>query len=462
MTGQRPVLPPDLRRSLDDALGDAGLLDDPEQLATYETDWTRRYSGFAAALLRPATTEEVARALRICNDAGVSVVPQGGNTGLVGASVPRGGEVVLSLSRLDALDPVDGASGQVTVGAGVTVATVQEHATAAGLQYPVDLASRDTATVGGTIATNAGGIRVLRYGPTRARVAGLTAVLPDGSIIERMGGLTKDNSGYDLPGLLTGSEGTLGVITAARLQLAPPTPARATALLALDSAGDALTVLRRLREGVPMLDAAEVFFHDGVELVCRYAGIEPPFAAPPGCYLLVEAAAREDPTEQLADALAGCPEIRDSAFAVDRPRQQALWRYREAHTEAISAEGVPHKLDVTLPAGVLAEFVVLVRERLADEVPGAVPVLFGHLGDGNVHVNVLGPPPDDDRPTDVVLRLVASLGGSISAEHGIGIAKAPWLHLTRGAGDIAAMRAIKDALDPRNILNPGAIFERHA
>ncbi len=455
----RPALPPRLLRDLRAAAGDEHVIDDPELLASYEVDWTRRFTGRAAAVVRPGSTDEVAEVLSACNHAGVPLVPQGGNTGLVGGSVPRNGEVVLSLARLAGLEAVDPVAAQVTAGAGVTITQLQEHAAAAGLQYPVDLASRDSATVGGTIATNAGGIRVLRYGATRARLSGVEAVLADGSTVSRMSGLTKDNTGYELPQLFAGSEGTLAVVTRARLQLAPATPARATALLAMDDTDAALAVLQRVRPLLAgILDAAEAFFHEGVELVCRHTGIQPPFAESPGCYLLIECAAQSDPSTTLAEALAQCPEVRDSAFAVDAPSRRALWRYREAHTESINAEGIPHKLDVTLPLPALPEFEATVRDRVRAAVPAARPILFGHLGDGNLHVNILGPEPGDDRATDAVLRLVASKGGSISAEHGIGIAKAPWLHLTRSAADIAAMQALKRALDPAGILNPGVIF----
>jgi FAD/FMN-containing dehydrogenase len=459
---ERPRLDAAVLAALRAVAGEAHVIDDPELAASYETDWTRRFSGRASVVVRPGSTAEVAAVLSVCHDAGIPVVPQGGNTGLVGASVPRRGEVVLGLTRLDGLGDIDTVSAQVTAGAGVTIARLQDHATAAGLLYPVDLASRESATVGGTIATNAGGIRVLRYGPTRARLVGIEAVLADGSIVSRMGGLTKDNSGYELAQLFAGSEGTLAIVTAARLQLVRATPHRATALLGVADTEAALAILQRIRHSVTDLDAIEAFYHDGVEMVCRHTSATPPFATPPGCYLLVECAGREDPSERLVNALAECPEVIESAFATDRAQQQQLWRYREAHTESINAEGIPHKLDVTLPLTTLAEFEATVRERVAAAVPGARPILFGHLGDGNLHVNILGPAPDDDRATDVVLRLVASLGGSISAEHGIGIAKAPWLHLTRSEADIAAMRAIKRALDPGGILNPGVIFGHDA
>lgn len=439
-------------------VGDGQVIVDPEMRASYETDWTRRYSGRARLVVRPAGTAEVAAVVRACAAHGAAVVPQGGNTGLVGGSVPRGGEVVLSLVRLRDLDPVDTLAAQVTAGAGVTIAEVQDRARAAGLEYPVDLASRDSATVGGTIATNAGGMRVARFGPTRAQLMGIEAVLADGQVVSRLSGLIKDNTGYDLPGLLTGSEGTLAIVTRARLRLVPMLSERTTALLGVVSTEAAVELLARLRRRLDSLDAAEAFFEEGMELVCAHTGAARPFAARQACYVLVECAARHDPAQELAAALADAPGIRESAFARDAAQRRALWRYREAHTESINAVGVPHKLDVTLPSAQLARFEREVRERLAEALPGARPVLFGHLGDGNLHVNVLGLASDDDRAADVVLRLVAELGGSISAEHGIGVAKVPWLHLTRSSADITAMRRIKDAFDPQGILNPGVLF----
>jgi len=396
--------------------------------------------------------------MRICSAAGARIIPQGGNTGLVGGGVPRGGEVIVSLRRMDHLEPVDTVAGQVVAEAGVTIARLQEHAAAAGMLYPVDLASRASATVGGTISTNAGGVHVLRYGQTRARIIGIEAVLPDGSVISRMTGLVKDNTGYDMGQLFCGAEGTLAVVTRACLSLVAATPLHATALLGVRDVSAALDVFRGLKATLRDIDSIEAFFHESVELVCRHTGVEAPFASPQGCYLLVDCAGPDDPSPRLLSALEVATGIAESAFATDRGMRTRLWHYREAITESISREGIPHKLDVTLPLTRMPEFEQRVRAVVREAVPGARPVLFGHLGDGNLHVNVLGPEPEDERATDAVLRLVAELGGSISAEHGIGVAKAPWLHLTRSPADIAAMRAVKRAIDPAGIMNPGVIF----
>jgi FAD/FMN-containing dehydrogenase len=440
-------------------VGAAHVLVDADVRAPYEVDWTRRFTGTARCVVRPADVDEVAGVLRACAAAGAAVVPQGGNTGLVGGGVPRGGEVVLSLVRLDGLSPVDAVAAEVTAGAGVTLGRLQAHARDAGLDFGVDLAARDSATVGGMVATNAGGVHALRYGPMRAQVVGLQAVLADGTVLERMPGLMKDNTGYDLPGLLVGSEGTLAVVTAARLRLRPLHTARVVAVLAVGGTAEALAVLGRLRSELASLDAVEVFHADGLDLVLRHTGVAAPFAAHHPTYLLVECAARQDPTDELVAVLADAPEVLDAAVATDGPGRARLWAMRERHTEAISAEGIPHKLDVTLPLGQLARFEERLRPLLVDVAPDARAILFGHLGDGNIHVNLLGIEPDDERADEAVLRLVAELGGSISAEHGIGVAKARWLGLTRSPTDIATMAAIKSALDPRHRLNPGVIFE---
>ena len=436
------------------------MLVDDDVRAPYEVDWTRRFQGTARCVVRPADTDEVAGVLRACAAAGAPVVAQGGNTGLVGGGVPRGGEVVLSLVRLTGLDPVDPVSAEVTAGAGVTLGRLQAHVRAAGLEFGVDLAARDSATVGGMVATNAGGVHALRYGSMRAQVVGLRAVLADGRVLERMPGLVKDNTGYDLPGLLVGSEGTLAVVTAARLRLRPLHPARVVAVLAVAGTAGALAILAHLRAAMPSLDAAEVFYADGLALVRRHTGAAAPFAADHPAYLLVECAARRDPTDDLVAVLADAPEVLDAAVATDGPGRERLWALRERHTEAISADGIPHKLDVSVPLDRLAEFEVRVRAAVAAVLPEGRVILFGHLGDGNLHVNVLGAEPDDGRVDDAVLQLVADLGGSISAEHGIGVAKVRWLGLTRSPVDVAAMAAVKDALDPVGILNPGVLFDR--
>jgi len=433
--------------------GPEHVLTDPDVTAGYATDWTRRFRGRARCVIRPGHVDEVARALLACGRHGVPVVPQGGNTGLVGGGVPAGeNAVVLSARRLRRLDPVDALSGQVTAGAGVTIAELRAHAAGAGLEYGVDLAARDSATVGGTIATNAGGILTIRYGPTRAQLLGLEAVLGDGSVISRLGGIQADNTGYDLTQLLAGSEGTLAVITAARVRLWPAQPSTLTVLAGVPDIEAAARLQAEIRALVPAVRAAEYFEAAGLALVRAHTGLPAPLARDYPAYLLADAAASDDDAERLA-VLA---QLQHAAVAMDAQARAGLWAYRERHTESISAQGIPHKLDVAVPLARIAQFRAALDSVIAKA--DARAVVFGHIGAGNLHVNVLGPAPDDDSVDDAVLRLAAEHGGSISAEHGIGRAKAAVLHLSRSAAEIAAMRAVKSALDPDGLLNPGVLF----
>jgi len=432
------------------------VLTDADLRAGYETDWTGRFAGRAVAVVRPADVDEVAAVVAWCAAHGVALVPQGGNTGLVAGGVPVGeaeGAVVLSLRRLDGLDPVDPLAGQVTAGAGATLTSLQHHVAGTGWAFGVDLAPRDSATIGGMVATNAGGIRVLHHGPMRAQVLGVEAVLGDGSVVRHLDGLVKDNTGYDLAGLLVGSEGTLGVVTAARLRLVPDPPDRVVVLAAVPTVAEAMAVATELRRTVPGLDAVEAVLGDGLALVVDKMDLPPPLPAEGGVALIVEWAGDGEPPAAFAAVLDAYP----SAAAADAAGRARLWRYREEVPDAIARVGVPHKLDVTLPAATLAAFVDAVAAVITAAAPGARTHLFGHLGDGNLHVNITGVAPDDEAPDDAVLRLVADHGGSISAEHGIGRAKAAWLGLSRSPAEIAAFRAIKAALDPAGILNPGVL-----
>jgi FAD/FMN-containing dehydrogenase len=340
----------------------------------------------------------------------------------------------------------------------VTLGALQRHALASGLEFAVDLTARDTATVGGMTATNAGGVHVIRYGGMRAQVTGVEAVLPTGDIVSRLSGLLKDNSGYDLPGLLCGSEGTLAVITRVRVRLVPHLRHRVTALLALPSTDAAMTVIARLRARLSSLEAAEITFRRELELVIEHTGLPRPFADVPAVCLLVECAAHQDPTEDLADAIAACPEVIDTAVASDSAGRDRLWSWRESHSETVQRLGIPHKLDVTLPLGRLAAFEADVRRCIAGIDPRTTVVMWGHVGDGNLHVNFVGRPADDETVDDAVLALVAEHGGSISAEHGIGRAKRRWLPLTRSPADLSAMVAVRRAFDPDGLLNPSVLL----
>jgi FAD/FMN-containing dehydrogenase len=450
----------DLVDILTGIVGDRHVLVAPDLRSAYETDWTRRFTGEARCVVRPADTAEVAAIVRACADAGVGITVQGGNTGLVGGGVPAGGEVLLNLGRLTDLDPVDPLEAQVTAGAGVTLEKLQQHCRPHGLDVGVDLAARSAATVGGLVATNAGGIRVVRYGSMREQVAGIEAVLADGSVVRRLIGLAKDNTGYDLAQLLAGSEGTLAIITKVRLRLVPLLPARAVALVATDGVRGALDVLAAARAGLPSLSAAELFLSDGLELVRAYGRLPAPFADAYPAYVVLECAARTDPTDDLLEVLGEAAAVLDATVASDVTGVARLWAYRETHTEAISAAGVPVKLDVGVPLRELAGLVDDLPATVAAAAPGARTIVFGHLGEGNLHVNVLGAKGYAEQVTEAVLRLVADRSGSISSEHGVGRAKAHWLSLSRSAEEIAAMHRIKNALDPAGILNPGVLLPR--
>ena len=325
--------------------------------------------------------------VRACARAGVTIVPQGGNTGLVGGGVPLHGELVLSLGRLDRLGDVDRAAAQVTAGAGVTLARLQAHADAAGLAFGVDLAPRDSCTVGGMIATNAGGIHVVRYGTMRAQVAGIEAVLGDGSVVSHLAGLAKDNTGYDLAGLLTGSEGTLAVITAARLRLVPRLEHRVTAGLGLAGVAEAVAAVAWLRERLAGLEAVELMLAEGVQLVADQLGLQPPGALRAPAALIVEVGGHDDPVEELAAAVAELDLVGEPVVAVTPDQRRRLWEVRESFADAINRLGPPVKLDVSVPPARMAAFVA----SLPDVVPaGLGVVVFGHLGDGNLHVNITG------------------------------------------------------------------------
>jgi FAD/FMN-containing dehydrogenase len=452
-----------LAESLRAVVGSDHVLLDDDLRASHETDWTGRFTGTSSAVVRPASTTEVAGVLAACCEARVPVVVQGGNTSLVGGSVPPAREsscppVVLLTTRLTELGPVSRATRQVTVGAGVTLAALAAHARAAGLDFGVDLAARDSATVGGMTATNAGGIRVIRHGSMREQIAGVEAALIDGRVISRLDGPAKDSTGYDIGHLLAGSEGTLAVITRLRLRLVAAEPQRAVAMVAVPNTAAAVDLLAGLRVALPGISAAELCFGNGLALTARHLGVGVPFEVPGGAYVLIEVAARADPLDDLLAALETAEHVLDATVASSAADRARLWALREGHTEAISTVGVPVKLDVSVPMYRLAELVERLPVTVTAIEPAAELVIFGHLAEANLHVNVMQAGDSAEAVTDAVLTLVAGLHGSISSEHGVGRAKAPWLGLSRSPAEIDVMRSIKAAFDPFGLLNPGVLF----
>ena len=433
-------MPADLLAHLTDLVGATHVLTG-DAAAGHCTDWTGHHGGPALAVVRPADTAQVAAVLAACHGAGQAVVPQGGNTGLVGGGVPRDGEILLSLTRLDHID-VDPTAMTATTGAGATLAAVQAAAAPHGLTTGVDLAARDSATIGGMVATNAGGIRVVAHGTMRQQLHGIQAVTADGTTITRMDGLAKDNAGYDLAQVLAGSEGTLAVVTAAVLRLVPRPATTTVLLLACDEIADALTVTGQARRVAPLL-AVEVMRADGMALVATHTDTTLPLPAATPYGLLVEWDGDVDP-DRLAEVVGARPAV----VAQDQADARALWAVRERHTEALAVAGVRVKLDLTVPARTTAAFL----HDLDTDLPGAV--VFGHLADGTLHVNLLDPPAD---AVARVLALVATHHGSIAAEHGLGTVKTPHLPLVRSPADLALMARMKDAFDPTGILNPGVV-----
>jgi FAD/FMN-containing dehydrogenase len=453
-----------LRDTLAGIVGSPHVLSDPSLRAGFERDWTGRWRGDALAVVRPADTDQVAAVVQACGQARTAIVTQGGNTGLVGGGVPRpardghgSGQVVLSTTRLNAIGGVDSGTAQLTAGAGVTLADARRAARKARLDLALDLAARDSATLGGLLACDAGGLRALRHGTARRQLAGLEAILADGTLVRsRMGGLVKDTAGYDLGALLVGSEGTLGVITAVRWSLVPRRDARAVALVGLDTPDQAATLVRALRPALPELEVCEVMERAGIELTCAYLGTSPGFALTPISVLLECAAPSGEPLEALAEALDEAGVADRAVTAADAAGRERLLAIRESHAEAINGQGVPVKFDVGVPLDALDRFWDRVGDVARTRSSAARTVIFGHLGDGNLHVNVIGVGEAEvEALEDAVLGLTAECGGTVSAEHGIGVHKVRHLALTRTRGELDAMRALKRALDPAGIFNPG-------
>jgi FAD/FMN-containing dehydrogenase len=459
------VTSPQIADDLAAIVGHDHVLVDDDLRAGYERDWTGRYGGGCTAVVRPGSTAELAAVLRYCNSHHVAVIPQAGNTGLVGGGVPGGAGrigrdvVVLSMRRLDRVSDVEPPAMALTAGAGVTIADWQEAARRVGLDTPIDFAARASATVGGAIATNAGGSRVVRFGTMRHQVLGVEAVLADGTVVGSLAGLPKETVGLHWPSVLTGSEGTLAVITAARLRLVASYAHVSTAMVSLDGVASAVELLAALRSRLDSLDSIEMVFPEAVQLVSEHLARPVPIEVGAGCVVvLVECADHHDPEPALLAVLGAADGVIDTAIATDGRRRDDLLAFRDRITESIGAattDGPPtYKLDVAVPVSSLDA--VIEAARGAAQLQGARLIPFGHLAEGNLHLNFLDTT-DTDTLADTVLALVAECGGTISAEHGIGVAKTRWMHLVRSADDLAAQRAIRRALDPNAILNPGVL-----
>ena len=470
MTDPAALLP-----ALRDLLGPSGLLTEPADLAAHCTDWRGLYHGRTAAVVRPASTADLSAVVRLCAQARVAMVPQGGNTSMVGGAVPSesGREIVISLARLNrvrALDPIDLS---ITLEAGCTLKAAQDAAAAGGCLLPLSIASEGTAQIGGVLATNAGGNNPVRYGNARDLVLGIEAVLADGTVLNALRRLRKDNTGYCLRQLLVGSEGTLGIITAAVLKLAPQPVETEVALCGLASPEAALALFTRLhRQDPAALVAFEYMAEAGMGFVLRHIpGAHLPVGAAPH-YALVELATprqgaglRATLEDALAAALEG-GEIADAAIAESGAQRAALWRLREEHAEAQRLEGASVKNDVSVPVSRVPELIRRAGDACRALVPGVRVVPFGHLGDGNIHFN-LAQPQDGDPAAflarshdimDAVGAVVKELDGSFSAEHGVGRLKPYMMPDWRGGAELAAMRRIKQALDPHGLLNPGKVL----
>lgn len=440
---------------------------DAGDLAEYGRDWTRVHAPAPSLLVRPRSTAEVARFLTLCHAHAVPVVPSGGRTGLAGGAVAARGEVVVSLERMRALHPVDELGQTVRVEAGAITEAVHAHCATAGLFWPVDFASKGSSQVGGNIATNAGGVRVIRYGLTRQWVLGLTVVTAQGEVLELNGALEKNNTGVDLRQLFIGSEGILGVITEATLKLTRLPGKVDVFLFALDSLKAVLALFEEARRG-PFTVMAYEFFTDACSArLERHRGVRPPFEAKASHYVLLEVEAAKDGA--LDGWLGGLFErglVQDGTLAADSGQARRLWELREGISESLSATGLPHKNDIALPIAGLKAFCAELEALLEERYPGWELCLFGHIGDGNLHVNIMKPDAMEKaeflaKTHDVdanLMALVKAHRGSVSAEHGIGLLKRDWLGHSRSPLEIDLMRQVKGILDPKGILNPGKVF----
>ncbi|UQA57541.1 FAD-binding oxidoreductase [Polyangium aurulentum] len=464
MTGLPPAFLADVARDFP-----ADFLSlDPSDLATFGRDWTKVHEPRPSAVALPRSTAEVSRLLALCSAHRVPVVPSGGRTGLAAGAVAAHGEVVVSLGRMRRMDEVDVLGGTVRVQAGAVTEEVHRHAAAAGLTWPVDFASKGSSQVGGNIATNAGGVKVIRYGLTRHWVLGLEVVLASGEVLELNGALEKNNTGIDLRQLFIGSEGTLGIITEATLKLTRLPGKLDVFLFAVPDLAGVLALFREARMAGPFVITAYEFFTDKcMARVKRHRSVRDPFTDSSAYYVLLEVE-RGEP-EALEAWIADLFErglVTDGTLAQHAGEAASLWALRESISESLSATGLPHKNDVALPIKELPGFCAELESVFDSRYPGWEIALFGHIGDGNLHINVMKPDAMDKaaflakthEADHAIFTLVKKYQGSISAEHGVGLLKKDYLGYTRAPAEIALMRAIKSVLDPLGLMNPGKIL----
>ena len=446
--------------ALREIVGKSNVLTAPEDTRPYFTDWRRQYSAPAECVVRPGSTDEVSRVVALCAREGVAVVPQGGNTGLVGGSVPTGSrrEIVLSLGRMSRIRELDALNDTITVDAGCVLASVQRAAEDAGRLFPLSLAAEGSCQIGGNLSTNAGGVNVLRYGNAREQVLGLEVVLPDGRIWDGLRALRKDNTGYDLKQLFIGAEGTLGVITAAVLRLYPLPTARATAWIAVASPQEAVELLAALRSQLgDRLSAFELISRACLEAVLAHLpNSRDPLPQAHPWYVLADFG-DSGPTEALRAHVAEALQERQAVLAQSEEQSRQLWRIRESIPEA-QFTNVKH--DVSVAVSRTPEFIERAGRALQAAFPGAKPYVFGHVGDGNLHYNI-GPESlvaQRDAVSAIVYRMIDELGGSISAEHGLGQLKREAIRAHKQGVELELMRALKRTLDPAGLMNPGKVL----
>ncbi|WP_141589266.1 FAD-binding oxidoreductase [Myxococcus sp. AB056] len=463
------ALPADFLQAITEGFPVDFLTREPGELQEYGRDWTRVYTPAPAAVALPRTTDEVARLLALCHQHHIAVVPSGGRTGLAGGAVAARGELVLSLQRMTRMGPVDLLGNTVRVQAGAVTEAVHHHCAEHGLTWPVDFASKGSSTVGGNIATNAGGVKVIRYGLTRQWVLGLQVVTAQGEVLELNGALEKNNTGTDLRQLFIGSEGTLGVITEATLKLTQLPGKQDVFLFAVPDVAAVLRLFRDARRQNAFSISAYEFFTDRcMARLSRHRKLRPPFETPSECYVLLEAEAKDAAAvEGWLGSLFERELVTDGVQAQGAAQAAELWALREGISESLSATGLPHKNDISLPVAGLEAFCAELEAIFSARYPGWEICLFGHIGDGNLHVNVMKPDAMDKaeflahtkQADPTMFALVQKHGGSISAEHGVGLLKKDYLGYSRAPAELALLRTLKRALDPRGILNPGKVVD---